>query len=30
MVSMIATMILAGGIADRYRRDTVLRLTSLR
>ena len=29
MVPMIATMILAGGVADRYRRDTVLRLTSL-
>ncbi|MFD5117389.1 MFS transporter [Streptomyces sp. NPDC058220] len=29
MVPMIATMILGGGIADRYRRDTVLRLTSL-
>lgn len=28
MVPMIATMILGGGIADRYRRDTVLRLTS--
>lgn len=29
MVPMIATMILGGGIADRYRRDTVLCLTSL-
>ncbi|MFD3618996.1 MFS transporter [Streptomyces sp. NPDC058676] len=29
MVPMIATMILGGGIADRYRRDTVLRLSSL-
>jgi MFS family permease len=29
MVPMIATMILGGGIADRYRRDTVLHLTSL-
>ncbi|MEU2281671.1 MFS transporter [Streptomyces sp. NPDC013178] len=29
MVPMIATMILGGGIADRYRRDTVLSLTSL-
>ncbi|GLW53514.1 MFS transporter [Kitasatospora phosalacinea] len=29
MAPMIATMILAGGIADRYRRDTVLCLTSL-
>jgi MFS family permease len=29
MVPMIATMIFAGGIADRYRRDTVLRLSSL-
>lgn len=29
MVPMIATMILGGGIADRYRRDTVLRLASL-
>ncbi|MET7860398.1 MFS transporter [Streptomyces sp. NPDC005318] len=28
MVPMIATMILGGGIADRYRRDIVLRLTS--
>ncbi|MFC1402143.1 MULTISPECIES: MFS transporter [Streptacidiphilus] len=28
-VPMIATMLLGGGIADRYRRDTVLRLTSL-
>src|SRR3712207_6080341 len=25
---MVATMLLGGGIADRYRRDTVLRLTS--
>ncbi|MFJ8405677.1 MFS transporter [Streptomyces microflavus] len=29
MVPMVATMILGGGIADRYRRDTVLRLASL-
>ena len=29
MVPMIAMMILGGGIADRYRRDTVLCLTSL-
>lgn len=29
MVPMIGTMILGGGIADRYRRDTVLYLTSL-
>ena len=29
MVPMIATMILGGGIADRYRRDTVLSLTGL-
>lgn len=29
MVPMIATMIFAGGVADRYRRDTVLRLSSL-
>jgi predicted MFS family arabinose efflux permease len=29
MVPMIATMILGGGIADRYRRDIVLRLASL-
>lgn len=29
MVPMIATMILGGGIADRYRRDTVLRHASL-
>lgn len=28
MVPMIATMILGGGIADRYRRDTVLSLAS--
>lgn len=28
-VSTVATMLLGGGIADRYRRDTVLRLTSL-
>ncbi|WP_170216027.1 MFS transporter [Asanoa ferruginea] len=28
-VPMVATMLLGGGIADRYRRDTVLRLTSL-
>lgn len=29
MVPRVATMILAGGIADRFRRDTVLSLTSL-
>jgi MFS family permease len=29
MVPRIATMILGGGVADRYRRDTVLWLTSL-
>jgi len=29
MVPRVAGMILGGGIADRYRRDTVLRLTSL-
>jgi MFS family permease len=29
MVAMIATMIVGGGIADRYRRDTVLRLAGL-
>jgi MFS family permease len=29
LVPMVATMLLGGGIADRYRRDTVLRLTSL-
>ncbi|GAA3622070.1 MFS transporter [Nonomuraea rosea] len=29
MVPMIATMILGGGIADRYRRDSVLRIASL-
>ena len=29
VVPMVATMLLGGGIADRYRRDTVLRLTSL-
>ncbi|MEV0646333.1 MFS transporter [Phytomonospora sp. NPDC050363] len=29
MIPMIATMILGGGIADRYRRDKVLRLASL-
>jgi len=28
LVPMLATMLLGGGIADRYRRDTVLRLTS--
>jgi predicted MFS family arabinose efflux permease len=28
-VPMLATMILGGGIADRYRRDTVLRLASV-
>ncbi|GIF63308.1 MFS transporter [Asanoa ishikariensis] len=29
LVPMVATMLIGGGIADRYRRDTVLRLTSL-
>jgi MFS family permease len=29
MVPMIATMIVGGGIADRYRRNLVLRLSSL-
>ncbi|MEV5965567.1 MFS transporter [Kribbella sp. NPDC051952] len=29
MVPLIATMIIGGGIADRYRRDRVLRLSSL-
>jgi MFS family permease len=29
LVPMVATMLLGGGIADRYRRDTVLCLTSL-
>jgi MFS family permease len=29
LVPMVATLLLGGGIADRYRRDTVLRLTSL-
>jgi MFS family permease len=29
LVPMVATMLVGGGIADRYRRDTVLRLTSL-
>src|SRR5258705_893296 len=29
LVAMVAPMLLGGGIADRYRRDTVLRLTSL-
>jgi len=29
LVPMVATILLGGGIADRYRRDTVLRLTSL-
>jgi predicted MFS family arabinose efflux permease len=29
LVPMVATMLLGGGIADRYRRDTVLRLTGL-
>jgi MFS family permease len=29
LVPMLATMLLGGGIADRYRRDTVLRRTSL-
>jgi MFS family permease len=28
VVAMVATMLFGGGIADRYRRDTVLRLTS--
>src|SRR5437899_408936 len=29
LVPMVATLLLGGGIADRYRRDNVLRLTSL-
>jgi MFS family permease len=29
LVPMVATMLLGGAIADRYRRDSVLRLTSL-
>jgi len=29
LIPMVATMILGGSIADRYRRDSVLRLTSL-
>ncbi|MFJ9245380.1 MFS transporter [Streptomyces sp. NPDC101776] len=29
LVPMLAALLLGGGIADRYRRDTVLRLTSL-
>jgi MFS family permease len=29
VIPMVATMLLGGGIADRYRRDQVLRLTSL-
>ncbi|MFF2431478.1 MFS transporter [Streptomyces mirabilis] len=29
LVPMLAMLLLGGGIADRYRRDTVLRLTSL-
>ncbi|WP_405876274.1 MFS transporter [Streptomyces sp. NBC_00005] len=29
LVPMVATLLLGGGIADRHRRDTVLRLTSL-
>ena len=29
LVPMVATILLGGGIADRYRRDAVLRLTSL-
>ena len=29
LIPMVATMLLGGGIADRHRRDTVLRLTSL-
>lgn len=29
LVPMVAALLLGGGIADRYRRDTVLRLTSL-
>jgi MFS family permease len=29
LIPMVATMLLGGGIADRYRRDVVLRLTSL-
>jgi MFS family permease len=29
LVPMVATMLLGGGVADRYRRDAVLRLTSV-
>lgn len=29
LVPMVAALLLGGGVADRYRRDTVLRLTSL-
>ena len=29
VIPMLATMLIGGGIADRYRRDSVLRLTSL-
>ncbi|WP_250005673.1 MFS transporter [Actinoplanes sp. M2I2] len=29
LIPMVATMLLGGGVADRYRRDTVLSLTSL-
>ncbi|WP_275413214.1 MFS transporter [Actinoplanes philippinensis] len=29
LIPMVATMLLGGGVADRYRRDTVLRLTSV-
>jgi MFS family permease len=29
LVAMVATMLLGGGIADRYRRDSILRWTSL-
>jgi MFS family permease len=29
LIPMVATMLIGGGVADRYRRDTVLRLTSL-
>jgi MFS family permease len=29
VIPMVATMLIGGGIADRYRRDSVLRLTSL-
>jgi len=29
LIPMVATMLFGGGLADRYRRDTVLRLASL-